>query len=363
MIRLAAIRSVAFCLLCTALSGCDYDLDLFGPEASGWSGSDAAPPPDPELMVRGEVFVDGYPVAWDEAFVEVYAPEDTLRPVPVTFIAQDDGPWITLTRTRAPVAWGAYELNFGSFSDPAVCSYLIRVILWNGSRSELRPLVPNPPAGCDPQWVPLQGSRFEMAGYGEEEERWVGGTVFVDGVLAGQGGAGVELQVRRRRGEPPAFVTTGPDGSFRVTLDGPQWFALCSRGIGARFRAGDYEQFLDFGGFDEVESCGSGRRLPEIRLGQTLAAEGVVRVDGAPAGEGGGWVRLLDPADSTLVGDTARTQDNGGYRLYFPLGLEEPGCDWLIEAGITDGPSEVRPYQRFDHCSDREWHEFELTAG
>lgn len=359
-----APRSVILCLLCIALAACDYELDLFGPGAGfGGGGGYAGPPPNPELMVFGEIFVDGYPPVWDEAFVTVYEPQDTLTPITLTFPVEDNGRLVTRSVTRVPVSWRGYELSFGSSPDPTVCTYLLRVILWNGTRSELQPLVPDPPLACTAAHAPFQGSSFEVAGYGGEEEYYVEGTVFVDGSLAGQGRAGVDVNVRRRGAEPPAFVATEADGTFRVALDGPQWFVLCRSGIGARFRAGDYEQIINVTGLPDMESCGIGRRLPDVRLGQTLAAEGVIRVDGAPVAEGEGWARLLDPADATLVGDTVWTQDNGAYRLYFPLDLEEPGCDWLIEGGSIGGPSERRPYQRFDYCVSREWHEFELTSG
>lgn len=158
--------------------------------------------------------------------MELFAPEDTLTP-----LSRDEAQlrWWSAqhgseTETQLPVGWQGYDLDFGVDPDPVVCSYMARVILWNGIRSPVRPLssriLPPRAPSCASEPARYRGATFELPGYGEGEERWVEGTVWVDGELAGADEVAVEVHMRRRDDEPPVTVTTDAEGTYRVTLDG-----------------------------------------------------------------------------------------------------------------------------------------------
>lgn len=342
------------CLLCVFLSACDMD---FGFALGGVCENNCG-----MVAVEGDVFVDGYRVEPGEAVMELYAPDDTLTPLPLEGVdlwgpAQDG------SETQLPLDGQGYYWNFGVDPDPAVCSYMARVILWNGIPSGVRPLFANPSVSCASDPARHPGATFELPGYGEDEERWVEGTVWVDGELAGADEVAVEVHVRRRDDEAPVAVTTDEQGTYRVALDGPQWFVACRRVTSALAKAGSEEASTEIGGL-AAERCGERRRLHDVRFGQRLVALGQVSIDGEPAGEGGAWVRLLDPADSTVVGDTVWTYDDGSYRLHLPLELQDPAaCDWLIEAALAGGTPAVWPLQASFPCPFPASHDVELTPG
>lgn len=342
-------------LLCACLSGCDMDFG-FNLSCANNCGF---------VTVEGEVLVDGYRPALGEAVMELFAPDDTLTPLSreeahLRWWSAQDG---SETETQFPVGWEGYDLDFGVDPDPVVCSYMARVILWNGIRSAVRRLFANPSPSCASDPARYRGATFDLPGYGEGEERWVEGTVWVDGELAGADDVAVEVHVRRRDDEPPVTVTTDAEGTYRVTLDGPQWFVACRHGTSAVADAGFDEASTEIGGL-AAERCGEHRRLHEVRFGQRLAAMGQVRIDGQPAGEGGAWLRLLDPADSAAVGDTVWTYDDGSYRLHLPIEIQDPAaCDWLVEAALVGGTPVVRPLQVSFPCPYPASHDFDLTPG
>ena len=284
----------------------------------------------------------------------------------VLFAARGD--LVEGSKTEVAIHGWGYDLSFGTDPDPEICSYMARVILWNGIRSAVEPLFANPSSDCTSHPARLRGTDFRLPGYGEDEEHWVEGTVWVDGERAGTGEVDVEIGVRRRDGEPPVTVTTDDEGAYRIELDGPQWFAACHSGVTAWANGGQVslQAHAEIGALP-MERCGQGRRLHDLRLGQQLAASGRIRLDGDPVGEDEAWVRLLDPVDSALVGDTAWAYDDGSYRLFFPHDISSrvggPGCSWFLEAAAVDGASVVRSWQASMPCQETEHHDFELTSG
>jgi hypothetical protein len=97
----------------------------------------------------------------------------------------------------------------------------------------------------------------------------------------------------------------------------------------------------------EWEACLGDRGLPDIRFGSTQAVYGFVWVDDgfrprlAGAGEAVG--ELLDPTDSTRVGEAVPTLDDGSLHLWFPAEMGWPGCNWLVRVTLDGGASFTRP--------------------
>jgi hypothetical protein len=351
-------RKLCAVLAAITATGCDYDgLELCFGEPCSTGRSQPLPP---ELTVAGIASVDGYRVIPGEAVLEVYAPDDTLTPVGVPTLVGPGAP--IERRTRVPLTYEGYRLYFGTSPDPAVCQYLARVVLWTGDRSLLQPLVPSPPTGCVPNVGPgtdTPGANFTLPTYLSSTEHRVWGQAYVGDSAASAGEVVVQLDVRPREGvNTVPTVTTVEDGSYELALDGPSWFSLCTRGLWGLVTPAETEEYT-FIGSVPIESCSPERRLHDIRVGTLIAAQGQISEGTMPVGTGKGWVRILDPSDSAVVSDTVWTLDDGSYRIFFPHGLTDPGCGWLIEGGLTGGTSEIRPYWGLGNCDgSRAYHEF-----
>jgi len=332
-------QRIAMLAATLTLAGCEMDFG-FGLDLSGWGCC------YPRLAVEGPASIGTVPTMIGEATVLVYAPSDTVAPVP----------W-------QPAAWicstGSYCVDFGSYADPTYCTYRVRTQRWDGVRSELRPLFAAPPVPCAPGEATFQGASSTLPAYELLTDPFtITGTVYLDSLTADRAMASAELWLRPPKGS--VTLPTDSSGTFRYsTSDAAERFALCGA-VSVVVTAGARTEFTSLGAVG-IEACGPERRFRDARFGWLRAATGQVYGAGwhEHVGAGAAKVELLAPGDSTVVGEAAWTSDDGGYQLWFPYGMPSPGCGWLIRA--TRGAStETRRLDDATGCGYPRYHSFSL---
>lgn len=338
------MNKAALFLLLPALAACDMDfglgLDLTG---LGWGSGGWGPY---TASVEGSVMVGPFRAMEDEVTVELFDPAR---------------PGTTLT-TSVSSEGGYYSFDLGAAPAANVCSYQIRGALPDGTTSAPQPLFDPVPAPCAlaPSWY--IGSTLSVPAYEPLEEAFtVQGTVLVDGRAATAGEVTVELTLRPRTPSDSVLVArTDANGRYRFeTYDAGERFALCSGAwAGARDGSGR-SQSLRLEGLPQ-SVCGSGRSLPEARIGSRKAAEGWIYLSetapGRYLGAGRAWAELLSMADGSVVGERFPTLDDGTFHVWFPHGMGNPGCDWLLRVTLETGESEVRELFRSGGCTTPTYH-------
>lgn len=94
-----------------------------------------------------------------------------------------------------------------------------------------------------------------------------------------------------------------------------------------------------------------------------MAATGRVIMDDLVVGAGAARVALLNPIDSTVVGEEFATLDDGSYRVWFPHALATAGCNWLLRARHANGVTEIRPLLGTSTaCVETIYHDFVLDS-
>jgi hypothetical protein len=148
-----------------------------------------------------------------------------------------------------------------------------------------------------------------------------------------------------------------------VTIHPAEWLAFCNEATGVAVLPDGRTQDA-YNPAVDLDRCGD-RDIGEIRFGQVQAAVGRVRqgAEPVPVGTGEAWVELLSPADSTTVGDPAFTRDNGTFVLWFPYGVTDPGCDWLVRVSTDAGPAEIRRLEGQYGCYLPQELLFDLVGG
>ncbi len=329
------MRKVTILLALLPLSSACFDLNLTGLDLC-WDGCGPYTPPVPRLSVTGTVTVGDYQAMWNEATLLVYAPTDTIEP------------WDSIP---AP---GGYYIDFGESPVPDACDYLARAVLWTGEETALQPLFASAEP-CEVSNSPRTGSAFQLPGYPELDAPFtVWGRVRVDAEPAAPGDVVVSVFLRPGPSGSPseAEVSTDDEGRFLYeTTDGAQRFWFCS-GAGASVRRSEEDTWVFTGlGVVPDDACGSAVEVPEVRLGTTKAAHGWIYLisdgpthDWLPVGAGEARVALLDPADSTVVGEEYETYADGSMHVWFPDEMQDPGCDWLVRAELVEtGEAEIKP--------------------
>lgn len=329
------MRKLTVLLALLPFSSACFDLDLTGLDFCS-EGCGLYTPPPPTLSVEGSVTVGPYQAMWDEVSLLVYAPADTVEPV-----------------DSVPIG-GDYYVDLGQSPAADACDYLARAVLWTGERTELKPLFASSEP-CGVSTAPQRGSDFEFADYAPLDVPFtVGGQVRLNGAPASPDEVVVTVFLRPRQdgSSSEVDVSTDDDGRFRYeTTEGAERFWFCS-GAGASVRRADREEWIYTGlGFMPDETCPDEIQLPDVRIGTTKAANGRVFVDDPAVGwvlvgAGEARVALLDPADSTVVGEEFETLVDGSFHVWFPDDLEDPGCDWLVRAELVEtGEVEIQRLQ------------------
>jgi hypothetical protein len=303
------------------MAGCDlgFSLDL---SDITW---DTPHGPD-ELWVRGEVYIGGRPAAPREAIIHIYAPTDTLEPISSWRMCAD----------------GYYCLTFGASPDPRACGYLIGVERWDGARSEKQPLFVSPPLPCVPAPSIAVGQRIEFPTYAPLDPPFtLTGVVYVDSARAGAGAA--TAIVNAEWGSGFDLKTDGTGRYTLTTTDGAERVRLCSS-VQVRVTSGVHTDLHSQLGSVPLRTCGPTREMPEVRFGWGTALRGSVHSGGAPVGWRAAHLELLGRYDSTVVGDTAWTRDDGSFQLFLPFGTRLD-CESLVR--VTHG-SQSLTYRMHD---------------
>lgn len=328
------MRKVTVLLALLPLSSACVDLNLTGLDLC-WDGCGPHTPPPPRLSVEGSVTIGPYQAIWDEVDLWVYAPADTVEPV-----------------DSFPIG-GGYHVDLGESPAADACDYLARAVLWTGEKTELKPLFASSEP-CEVSRAARRGSDFEFPDYPSLDAPFaVWGQVRLDGEAAVTGEVVVTVFLRPGQDGSPSEVevATDDDGRFRYeTTEGAQRFWFCS-GTGASVRQSDQEtQIYTSLGFLPEETCPDEIQLPEVRIGARKAAHGLIYVKPEnpllpwlPVGAGDATVALLDPADSTVVGEEFETYVDGSFQVWFPDDLQDPGCNWLVRAELVEtGEAEIQ---------------------
>lgn len=348
------MRSLSPLLALPLLGACELDFTGIGDAlAEGVCGGHcSAPAPAPGVAVSGTVWVGSYVAEEPEAWILVYAPPDTVAPVDSISLYYG----------------GHYSSHFGSQPAPAVCGYVARAVSWTGSATQLERLFPAS-TDCQPSLLTVQGPVFRLPAYPPLDEPFVvWGEVMVQGRPAQPGEVTLVTPRRAAEGTVEQTITTGEDGIWRIEApDGAQRYSLCRRAWAfVRSELGiEHESRLDL---PSSGDCGNARRMPDIRIGSRKAAVGVVFRRPSPTshvrvGEGAARLALLNPADSSEVGETFETYDDGSFHLWFSHEMSEPGCDWLLRAEL-DGRVEIRPLlpPGVTDCRPEIYHAFEFSG-
>jgi hypothetical protein len=325
-------------VLLPLLAGCEFDFTGIGDAlAEAWCGPGQCLP---TLSASGTVRIGDYYAWGQEASVLVYTDVDTLRPI--DSVSVYPGP-----------SRGVYWIGFGASPPAGVCRFMGRAVLWDGRRSELRPLFRGAPSCVASYEGAYPAADFVLPAYTPLPEPFaITGTVSVDGDPPPSGAASVRLTVRTHDNMGPVAVPLDDQGTYRLeTNDRAIWFALC-HAVRARIEVSATGGAL----VRETElaattlgTCVSGRRLPDVRIGERKAATGRVwiretaQVPYTLVGAAEAQVAILRSTDSTMVGTEVSTQDDGYFHLWFPDGLVDPGCDWLLRATLVGDTTEVRP--------------------
>jgi hypothetical protein len=332
-------KALVLLVLLPLSAGC-VDLDLTGlgdALVAGLCGGSCPPPPPPTLAVMGRVQVGPYPAATDEAKVLVYAASDTIMP------------------TDSASGFGSYYwFDFGANPVPAVCGYLARAVKWSGETTELKPLFV-PGESCEVSPGARQGSDFELPDYAPLDQPFVvWGNVRVDGRTPTAGEVVVKLHLRGTDDGawPEVEVPTDDEGVFRYeTTEGAQRYEFCVDAGASVQRAGGGDPVYSGLGPSSGGECHDERQVPDVRIGTRKAASGWIFTSQSDAwlprdmvGAGAARVALLDPADSTIVGEEVETYDDGSFHVWFPHDMQDPGCDWLVRAELVEtGEAKVQP--------------------
>jgi hypothetical protein len=268
--------------------------------------------------ISGAIRVGEYPATFDEVRILLYAPGDTVTPL--------------TTYSHSDCSQGTYCIWLGVPTDTLACGYLARAVRWDDVRTGLEPLFLDPPAPCRLDvMVGYQGPDFELPAYAPLSTPFtVTGTVYSGALPAAAGAATVRIPLRTPT--EAAIAQTDSTGRYTfATTDGAQRFHLC-RNVGAEVTVGTSYEAV-FLGSVPAQRCGDRRELPDARLGGwRMVAWGHVQDADGPVGSKAARVELLSAADSSVVGEAGWTQDDGGYRIWFPFGYQEAGCQFLLRA-------------------------------
>lgn len=300
---------------------------------------------------HGRISIGSYSAVPGEATVYLYDPDDPTLPVDSSGSSSFSG--------------SEYAFNFGNTPGPGVCDYLAQVVLWNGDSSDLLPLFPSRPTSCDSLPAAMTTRDFELPPYEPLDAPFtLTGHVLIDGAPAP---SGVRVDVRARwAGDASVSICswgfysvqhdqylwstsecvpsfTDASGSFSYsTTDRGQWFVLCDVAAAQVTLPDGTTRITQLGSIARSE-C-TERRLPDVRDGSVEVAQGTIRIEEIDewVGADEAYVEILDPNDSTVIGDRAWSLDDGSYHLWFPDGAGKPPCDLLVRATLLDGGSEVR---------------------
>jgi hypothetical protein len=288
-------------------------------------------------MVQGNVMVGTFQAIDREVRVELFDPANPSTTVAATVSMQ-----------------GRYFLDLGATPARDACTFHMRGILWNGEVTSSQPLFTTVPSPCALPLGTHLAATLTLPAYAPLDEPFiVEGEVLIDGRTARAQEAHVEIRTRQSWLLSVDTVRTDADGRYRVeTRDAAQRFAWCSQILGSVRDASHRVAEVQLGALPPSE-CGNRRALPDVRMGTLKAVVGALYLNNTTMerylGAEEAWAELIRVSDGA-VGERFPLLDDGSFHVWFPHGLSDPACGWILRVTLASGPSDVRDISGSGPC-------------